>query len=391
MIIGYLEDIGTIVGELQYPTDSTDSGGNTINTYIVLDADVLEVDSVLIGSTAGTISQAPPITFVSGSTKLLDFVIYGNIGGVGTLISYNLFDEQYPEDTSVSITYIPVYVGEGNFTLSTNMPLNSDDEACLFFLSGDVYTGVDTEQNGVWNGNARSQASTDGYVTIAYNHEEKHPKDYHVMLNGGISALAYTKAQCQISVTVRGKNLFDKTNAVILNGYVNASGIWVDDDNCKSIMISCSPSTDYTLSKMATDICAAASFANAPDDQDVAIAYSVGENTDKRVSLNSGVSAGYLVFSIAASEDYVRQLSSILDSIMIEQGIDSSEYDPSTDCENYIDQTSILLAGAPPLQLGKEFVVDHSALPDIVEGTNIITVNSDVQPMCVMVRYIERV
>lgn len=395
MLIGYLEDADIIVGELAYPYNLDDNGGNGIETYMCLDADIVEVQNVTIGSSASTISQPTPITFISGSTHLLGLIIYGNVGGVGTALSSNLFDEKYPFDNTNIITpiltYIPVYVGDGNFTLSTTMPLNDDDEAYLYLLSGDVSTGANTQQNGAWNGNIRSQSATDGYVTIAYVWDnDHHPKEYNVMLNSGTTALGYAKSQCQLDIVVHGKNMFDRTNAVILNGYANSSGVWVDDDNSKSIIIPCIASTDYTGFKISSDICTIASFQTSPNDQDTAISFVTGTSTDQVVTFNTGASSQFLVFSVSNSAETTALINDIIDSIMIvKSNNNSSNYDPDTDYEPYYYHTTTIIIDSPPLQSGKEYVVNHSDLPDVLVGTNTLRISSIIHPMCVFLRYIE--
>lgn len=103
----------------------------------------------------------------------------------------NLWNEEYP-NISGTIRYIPLYVGEGSFTLSTTTPYDSS-VANLFLLSGNVSTGASTSGNGVWKNHNVTTQSVDGYVTIAYRRYPgtTSPVDCQTMLNTGSTPLPY--------------------------------------------------------------------------------------------------------------------------------------------------------------------------------------------------------
>lgn len=106
--------------------------------------------------------------------------------------SKNLFDkDNFTFGTGATIVYVPIYVGEGTFTLSTNFPYNSTKD--VFLLSGNVSTGASSQYNGVCEGAPMSRESTDGYLTIAtrYNTNRENPANYDYMLNTGSTALPY--------------------------------------------------------------------------------------------------------------------------------------------------------------------------------------------------------
>lgn len=105
--------------------------------------------------------------------------------------SRNLFDEVYP-NLSTTIRYKAINVGNGEFTLSSDIP-DTNRTAQLFLLAGNVSSGASTANNGVYNGLPRTTTSIDGYVTIAYVHYSGHASltDYNVMLNTGSTALPY--------------------------------------------------------------------------------------------------------------------------------------------------------------------------------------------------------
>ena len=155
-------------------------------------------------------------------------------------ISKNLFNEIYSPSPTAEITYMPLYVGEGTFTLSSDIPLNSESYANLFFLKGNATSGDSTGTVGVWNGNPVTKESESGYVTIAYrtyngSQPALSPADYHVMLEKGSSASSYepytilsNKLEL-VDYSITGasggvgdnRNLFDKNNPNLVNLYPN--------------------------------------------------------------------------------------------------------------------------------------------------------------------------
>ena len=103
----------------------------------------------------------------------------------------NLWDETYP-DIKTSVTYKPIYVGNGTFTMSTTAPRTSGGVANLFILSGNVSSGGSTANDGVWSGQDRTVTAIDGYVTVIYrNLDNIDPRSYETMLNTGSTALPY--------------------------------------------------------------------------------------------------------------------------------------------------------------------------------------------------------
>lgn len=107
--------------------------------------------------------------------------------------SANLWNEEYP-DLSETAIYVPLNVGEGNFTLSTNFQA-VNNVTDIFLLSGNVTSGINSSVNGAYAGKNITTASIDGYVTVAYR---QYAQPYtgalpycEVMLNEGSTALPY--------------------------------------------------------------------------------------------------------------------------------------------------------------------------------------------------------
>jgi hypothetical protein len=125
-----------------------------------------------------------------------------DVNGVGERTG-NLWDEDYT-DISSSIKYKAVYVGNGEFTLSTQTPIYGGATAMLFFLAGDVSSGASGD-NKVYEDNPKTVTSINGYVTIAYRTVYNiNPQDYSTMLNSGSTALPYEPYGIKIPILSGG-------------------------------------------------------------------------------------------------------------------------------------------------------------------------------------------
>ena len=149
-----------------------------------------------------TITTLPKTIITDGQSA--SAIIKGNLSQSGTPTptspiypsetgdkTANLWDEIYT-NISQTIQYKPIYVGNGDFTLSTTTPYDSN-VANVFLLSGNVSTGASTVGNGAWLSHNVTTNSENGYITIAYRHYSNttNPADCQTMLNTGSTALPY--------------------------------------------------------------------------------------------------------------------------------------------------------------------------------------------------------
>lgn len=152
-----------------------------------------------------------------------------------------LLDESKVEQNNLrAFEYINLSVGEGTFTLSSNIPKSStDSSAYIMLISGNVQeisSENTTATNGVYKGQSRTFPSINGYVTIAYRNDADvnniiNFNEYWYMLNKGAEEKPYEPytggkpspspeypqeivsagESGNINVEVKGGNLFDKT------------------------------------------------------------------------------------------------------------------------------------------------------------------------------------
>lgn len=103
----------------------------------------------------------------------------------------NLWNESYTGIMQDVITYLPLTVGDGDYTLSSTVT-REGKAAVLFLLAGNVSTGATTVNNGVWNGQSRTVTAVNGYVTIGYRkYPTVNPENANSMLNAGSTAKPY--------------------------------------------------------------------------------------------------------------------------------------------------------------------------------------------------------
>lgn len=156
------------------------------------------------GGAVQTLTDAPPLSFKADGKPLISWIMKGNGQQTGTptpdvpimpefvgVRTGNLWDEDYT-GISGDLKYVPVYVGDGSFTMSTDTP-NYSSNAPLFLLSGNVTSGASTPVNGVYNGVSRTAVSSNGYITIAFRRQSEptSPITHNTMLNTGSSPLPY--------------------------------------------------------------------------------------------------------------------------------------------------------------------------------------------------------
>ena len=153
-----------------------------------------------------TTEQSIPTWSMDGNTETSGTPTPSNpveVNGVGVRTE-NLWNEDYT-GISDTIIYKSVYVGDGNFTLSTTAPQSSDPAALLFLLSGNVSSGASSSTNGVWNGQNRTKAAVDGYVTVAYRAISNYtPVGSQTMLNTGSTVKSYEPYGYKIPITDGG-------------------------------------------------------------------------------------------------------------------------------------------------------------------------------------------
>lgn len=126
--------------------------------------------------------------------------VFGRTEQVRTTGAQLLDESKVEQNKFRAFKYINLSVGEGSFTLSSNIPKSStDSSAYIMLISGNVQeisSENTTATNGVYKGQSRTFPSINGYVTIAYRNDANanniiNFNDYWYMLNKGAEEKPY--------------------------------------------------------------------------------------------------------------------------------------------------------------------------------------------------------
>jgi hypothetical protein len=180
-------------GDVIAGNDLIDSSGNVLSEVAVIAEVLAEAltktasgNPVVITDCAG--GKARSLITEINAIQDLHGLPFPYVGGAGK----NKFDGVYPDISSSTVQYRPIYVGNGTYTISTDCPKNSAEGANIFFLAGNVQAGASTPGNGVWNGRTITVTTDDGYVTVAYRSEGNvDPTNYNTQIESGSQATPF--------------------------------------------------------------------------------------------------------------------------------------------------------------------------------------------------------
>ena len=146
-------------------------------------------------------AQGDTMTLTDSSDKLFEGLrVFGKSTQVKTTGAQLLDESKVKQNNFRAFEYINLPVGEGTFTLSSNIPKSStDSSAYIMLISGNVQE-ISSENtaatNGVYKGQSRTFPSINGYVTIAYRNDADanniiNFNGYWYMLNKGAEEKPY--------------------------------------------------------------------------------------------------------------------------------------------------------------------------------------------------------
>ena len=326
------------------------------------------------------INDLSNIMLNSGSTAL-PYEPYGESVGDRT---GNLWDESYDKNIDDNvIKYVPLYVGDGTFTLSTNTPKQtgapegeSHNSRFIFFFSGAVDTGAQNVINGVSNGAPRTVTSDNGYVTIAYRKINEHsiaPWNYQTMLNSGSEALPYEPYGYRVPVTVTNGNNSQTTNLYLPEPIkmVGDKAEYVDFYSQKQYF------ADGTSANVTIPVLPVTTGTNTVTVSTAVPPSSITVDVDETVSVGdlvaSGQHAGEYEVPVTVTNGTDTQTTTIYLTEQIKMVGDEAEYvDYKEQKQYFADGTSV--------------DVTLPALPTLT-GTNVLTVGTQIQPSEVWVKY----
>lgn len=163
-----------------------------------LQKQILEIQNALISQkiSGGGIIQVKD----SAKLPIQNLRVFGKSEQVQTTGAQLFNESQIGQYNERVFKYFNIPVGEGNFTLSSNIPKSlTDSSAYIMLISGNVQhlaPEINTSTNGVYSGQSRTFPSMNGYVTIAYRNDANTDNlvtfnKYWYMLNTGETAKPY--------------------------------------------------------------------------------------------------------------------------------------------------------------------------------------------------------
>ena len=131
-----------------------------------------------------------------------------------------------------------------------------------------------------------------------------------------------------------GKNLFDKDNANVINGYINTSAKIISNANNKIIYIPCQPNTTYSIQKMLSATQSSNRFRLGTSETTPVANMTLNQYVDNpdgttmtQYTITTNSVANYLVF-FCYSNDSATTFEKMLSSIQIEKGTQATSYEP---------------------------------------------------------------
>lgn len=344
------------------------------------------------------IEGVPPITFQGNGKNLLDYRIYGAVGGVGdrtkNLFNYNTVTEGYriqwetgnlyQDKSAIMSDYIPV---EENSIYNCNI--------VVYFL------GYDTNFNylGTWNGTTFVKSTglatkqltiTEGcsYIKFFTYNTNKTPVSISnlTMLNEGLTELPYEPYGYKVPVVINGKNLLNTKLSTTQLG----AGITFQKNNDGTVVVNGTPSSNFSLLAFPVYLTAGSYvLSGCPESQDstklrcdlrnsqygTVGGFDIGNGV--RISVNS---PGNYFFGIRVGAGYNCNNLKFYPMIRLTT-IEDDTYEP------YHEPTTTNIYLDEPIGENESISLsDTNTNIPTIRGTNVLTVDTTVQPSKVLIR-----
>ena len=133
------------------------------------------------------------------------------------------------------------------------------------------------------------------------------------------------------NVEISGKNLFDKDNANVIDGYISTGNTTLlsNGPNNKLIWINIKNSTTYTISKKVFSSSSRFGIATSVEEPatGISISNAIRENNSNYLTVTSGQNDNYLIVYVWTSNS-TYTLEEALNTVQIEEGSVATEYEP---------------------------------------------------------------
>lgn len=145
------------------------------------------------------------------------------------------------------------------------------------------------------------------------------------------------------ATNVVSRNLFNKNNAFILNGALNAGNNELSYSNdFRTFCMKIKPNTTYTISKIVSSRFILGFYSIKTDTLPIVLNSVIGNNNATKLTVTSGATDNYLyVMYSKVSEDTTISQEDILKSIQVEEGSTASDYVPYLNLQENILTDSV--------------------------------------------------
>lgn len=150
------------------------------------------------------------------------------------------------------------------------------------------------------------------------------------------------KNACNPVVKNVSKNLFDKTSTKYIGSWLSSSCAINKLDRIKLYYIPCLPNTTYTISKVLSKYFRAGTTNEIPTTSSTLLQVVIKDSSSEVLQITTVGSAKYLCFNVYDNSQDTLPEQTILDSVMLEQGLPTS-YEPYKENICYVDCGEIRL------------------------------------------------
>ena len=296
--------------------------------------------------------------------------VFGRTEQVRTTGAQLLDESKVEQNNFRAFKYINLSVGEGTFTLSSNIPKSStDSSAYIMLISGNVQeisSENTTATNGVYKGQSRTFPSINGYVTIAYRNDADvnniiNFNEYWYMLNKGAEEKPYEPytggkpspspeypqeiasagESGNITVEVRGKNLLQ-----LQDGRGGNRGVEVTCRNGEISLVGTATETGWAILKVNPPVVLNGDYAlSTSNDVECYLInndYKIVIATPKPQNIVNGE---VVKIAFGVTEGKIYNMNGI--KVMLNRGLTASPYEPPRIPQSLTLQTPNGLPGIP--------------------------------------------
>ena len=316
-------------------------------------------------------ASAPLVKCVSAITGYQDLHGYDKpwVGGAGKN-KYGNGDKTFVQAMQNIVLDTPLPAGTYTFSAIVTSTDTDNSDCLIQFVSGSAIAASgriwrSTSNNRVSLSFTWSEGTVDKlnlYAAASYVNGAGDTATYKdIQIESGSTATAYEPYSniCPITaytegkIEVRGKNLFDKNNPNVLNGYISGQGVITSNGNTRSVYVKCEPNSYYTVSRIAGKRFSVGYTTDVPDFGDSVSGYTA-DNEATSITIQTGADAAYLVAFIRHASYDTISLQDIYDSLQIEKSQTPTTYEPYTSTTHTTTYPSAIFRGSEDVVEGTE-------------------------------------